>query len=249
MNIPITPRSSRGAFTLIELLVVIAIIGILAAMILPALSSAKARAIRTKCLNNLRQFNMGMIMYGSDYGDKMPEMIGGLWAWDLPFPVADALTKHDVTRNVMYDPGFPEMNQDGLWNYGGQAATPYRVIGYAMTFPGTASVMETNWNRSINPQPIQFGTVTLPAPSPSDRVLVSGAVISAPSQNDPNQRGSYQYKGIIGGFTPLPHQCAHMSRGMPVGDNVAMLDGSVRWRKFLDMLPRTENTGSPTFWW
>ena len=249
MNVPSATRPSRGAFTLVELLVVIAIIGILAAMLLPALSSAKARAVRTKCLNNLRQFDMGLIMYGSDFGDKLPEMTGGLWAWDLPFPVSDALGTHDIARNILYDPGFPEMNQDGLWNYGGQTATPYRVIGYAMTFPGTASVTETNWNRSITPQGIPFGSITLAAPSPSDRVLVAGAVISQPSQNDPNQRGTYQYEGIVGGFTPLPHRSAHLKRGMPEGDNVAMLDGSVRWRKFLDMLPRTENTGSPTFWW
>jgi prepilin-type N-terminal cleavage/methylation domain-containing protein len=239
----------RQAFTLVELLVLIAIIGILAALLLPVLASVQERAKRSQCLNNLRQFNLGLMMYGNDEHDHLPMMTGGLWAWDLPFSVATSLMDHGATRNIMYDPGFPEMNQDGLWNYGGLAGSSYRVIGYAMTFPGTASLVDSNWNRSISPQPITAGAVTLQAPNPSDRVLVAGAVISERGQNDPTQRDTYTYTGIIGGFTPLPHRCAHLVRSKPAGDNVAMLDGSVRWRKFSEMEPRTDNPLCPTFWW
>jgi len=81
-------RADRRGFTLIELLVVIAIIAILAAMLLPALAAAKARAYNIQCVSNLKQVMLGITLFADDNNDQLPYQT----ASDGTTPVALQLT-------------------------------------------------------------------------------------------------------------------------------------------------------------
>ena len=126
-------RGRSCGFTLIELLVVIAVIAILAALLLPALSKAKASAQRTSCLNNLRQVNLAIHLYADDFDDALPVLpvpnpyVNGVGAYykELVKGYLGLTGPPSPEEKVFACPSDPDLHLQ-LWH----ACTSYTFNGY-----------------------------------------------------------------------------------------------------------------------
>jgi prepilin-type N-terminal cleavage/methylation domain-containing protein/prepilin-type processing-associated H-X9-DG protein len=207
--------TDRRAFTLVELLVVIAIIAILAAMLLPALASAKQRAWTTSCMSNLHQIGLGMRMFADDNNDDYPES-GATIYWNA----TDLTTgKQSWMQQI-----FSYVGNTNVYDCPGNVQLPVKFQGPFNYFNGcNAAFGQTNGFAAVKGSSILFPTAFVLGGDTAG--TKGGPVLFDPQDAD---KDDYTQNCVGGAADPTVTEYWQIHSG---GQNIMFADGHARWYK------------------
>jgi len=236
-------RIKGHAFTLIELLVVIAIIAILAAMLLPVLSSAKERARRSACTNNIRQFLAATHLYANDSNQWLPsgasESPSPNGVLDDSIPILSGETR---TQMVQYAGsyqilGCPSLGAPFNTPAGWHEASYGWVIGY--NYLGAHA--NTPWPLLQPPPAGEAWSSAQKLTDTSTNIGPTSALVTDMNDWSPGYGGSIVPHGhngpmqSAGDFSNGNAGGAASANLGAAGGNIGNLDGSAIWRAIRDM--------------
>jgi prepilin-type N-terminal cleavage/methylation domain-containing protein/prepilin-type processing-associated H-X9-DG protein len=230
----------RQAFTLIELLVVIAIIAILAALLMPALSSAKQKAWTTSCNSNLHQIGLGMRMFADDNNEFYPESGSTIpWGSIDPTPIPLGSGKIGWTEQI-----FPYVANTNAYNCPGNVQLAASLQGPFNYFNGCNAAYVANGG--------QFGPVKSTLISFPSALVLGGDTAGTKSNGAGLQftpwdddKDDYVQNCVGGAADPsITEYWQIHSRGQ----NIMFADGHSKWYKFYNAGEMTFTYGAMTNW-
>jgi len=216
-------NQNQGAFRPLDVAAIVCVVSVLAFFAVFGTGRFKERMARIHCRANLMQIGTALQLYAKDNHDLLPDcsranprLAGPNWPWDTHTNLVNFFEAKGATRQNLYCPANPAMNDDRHWNFWKSDPNPARVTGYGLLLNGYSQVPRNLWRTSLN------------ATNQSSPALTELGFDATVCTDD-------KYVGIGDAWSDRSN---HVRGNRPMGGNILFEDQHVAWRDFGDMLIR-----------